>query len=130
MNLKWTNSFTVYPEHCNHELGSGGTCIHGGTMLKEMDRTAAVAVRRLLYDTECDSSRTVGVDNLKFLYGAELGDLVVINATIVSLGLKRIEVYVECRKETTDIEGIIMATGTFWFVSFKEERPHPHNLAL
>lgn len=130
MNLEYSTGFTVYPEHCNHELKKEATNIHGGEMLLQMDRCAAIAVRRVLYNNICDSYRTVGVTDVNFLKGAKLGDLITISAKIIEFGLKRIKVIVECNREDKTGENTLMANGIFWFVSFREDKPFPHGLSL
>jgi len=123
-----TTNFCVYPEHCNYLKGdTGKPMVHGGSLLLQMDRAAANAVRIALFDSDCDESRTVGVQDVTFFKGAELGDMIKIYSEIISLGLKRITCKVECMR-VTKAGYEKMAAGTFAFCSFKDGKPHPHGL--
>lgn len=97
MNLTWTTSLRVFPQHCNHHQGM----IFGGEMLAQMDLAAAAAVARFLYDSPKGVSEalTVGVDKVTFHKGAKVGDLIIFTATITDVGQKRITVNVSAEKE-------------------------------
>lgn len=99
MNLKHADSFSVFPADCNYHY----PMIFGGKMLAEMDRTAATAARRLLYDSPTGAKHALTVNvNIDFSAGAEVGDLIFISAEIKEVGLKRIVVAVKAEKESND----------------------------
>lgn len=102
MNLTWTTSLRVFPQHCNHHNGM----IFGGEMLTQMDLVAAAAVTRFLYDSPKGVSEalTVGVDKVTFHKGAKVGDLIIFTATITDVGQKRISVNVSAEKESLEEE--------------------------
>lgn len=121
--------FTVYPEDCNYmKVADGTPMVHGGTMLLKMDRAAAELARKCLYETECDSALTVGVENVIFHDGAKLGDLIEITVVNKEYGNKRMKFFVQCFAERWGGEKKLMAEGTFIFCSFKNGKSHPHGL--
>lgn len=122
-------SFTVYPSDCNYLKGdTGKPMVHGGSMLLQMDRAAANAVRMALFKSECDESRTVRAD-VTFYKGAELGDIIKIYSEIVKVGLKQIVCKVECMRVTPSGEEK-MADGHIYFCSFKNGKSYPHGLRI
>lgn len=98
MNLTHETSFAVFPGDCNYHY----PMVFGGKMLAEMDRCAATAVRRFLYDspTGAKHALTVGVDKMTFHKGAEVGDLIFLVGTIIRVGTKAITVKVVAERET------------------------------
>lgn len=99
MNLEHTDSFSVFPADCNYHY----PMIFGGKMMAEMDRTAATAARRFLYDSPTGAKYALTVNvNIDFSAGAEVGDLIFITAKIKEVGLKRIVVHVRAEKESND----------------------------
>ena len=130
MNISCKNSFTVCQKHCNYQKVDGVPMVHGGDMLKMMDRASAECARRFLYHSESsDSCRTVGVDKVTFLSGAYLGDIVVIKSHVKSVGKKSIKIFVECflDKQEKDVK---MSQGEFTYCSFLDGKPHPHGISL
>lgn len=123
--LKVYHSFTVFPDGLNYF----GT-LFGGKVLAEMDIAAAKAVRRLLYNTNCDGAATVSIDKVDFRKPGKLGDLVEITAEITRLGRTSIHLFVLVNKEddTGKVENICEAT--FTFVALKEGKPSPHNCVM
>ena len=142
MNLIWTTSLRVFPQHCNHHNGM----IFGGEMLAQMDLAAAAAVARFLYDSPNGVSEalTVGVDKVTFHKGAKVGDLIIFTATITEVGQKRVTVKVVSNRETnapkkevdhwnkglgdfvykyeSNIENVMMAEGIFHFCAYDMEK--------
>lgn len=128
--MKHTTYFTIYPSDCNYmKVADGSPMVHGGTMLLKMDRAAAELARKCLYNTECDSALTVAVQNVGFLKGAKLGDLIEIQVSFEYCGKRRMEFYVECFVEKWGGEKECVAHGEFIFCSFKDGKPHPHGLS-
>lgn len=131
MNIKWSKPFVVYPEDCNYMKVGNVPMVHGGAMLKYMDRSAAECVRRFLYDSPyVDASRTVGVDKICFLKPAKLGDLILVDCEVVRVTRKTIKVFVKCSIDNGNSSNIMMAHGEFTFCSFEGDNPHPHGLKL
>jgi acyl-CoA hydrolase len=124
-------TFTVYPSDCNYmKVGDGSPMVHGGTMLLKMDRAAAELARQYLYNTGCDSALTVGVEEVKFLHGAKLGDYIIITVTPTGFGKKRMSFLVECHVEAWGGEKKLVATGVFSFCSFSNGQSWPHNITM
>lgn len=122
-------TFTVYPSDCNYmKVADGSPMVHGGTMLMQMDRAAAEFARKCLYDSECDSALTVGVNDVTFFSGAKLGDLINIDVTPLEFGNKRMEFLVQCHLEQWGGKEVLVAEGKFTFCSFKNGKSHPHGL--
>src|SRR5580700_3657625 len=116
------HSFTVFPDDLNYK-GS----LFGGKILAEIDLAALKAVRRMLYNSDCDTAVTASIDRVDFLKPAKLGDIVELTATIYKLGRTSVSVFVHVTKE--DEYGIIekICDARLVFVSLKEDKPHPHN---
>lgn len=128
MNIKYSTSFTVMPQHANY-MGM----IFGGELLARMDIAAAECVRRLLYSTEEKLySVTVGVNNVSFLVGALVGDLIFLECKVLNVGLKSITVgIVGYREKWENGEREKICSGEFSFVTKKEPydtKGYIHNL--
>ena len=128
----YKTSFTVYPDDCNYLKvpGTDVAMVHGGTMLLKMDRAAAECIRKVLYQTDCDSALTVGVDKVTFYFGAKCGDLINIDAQVIEYGAKRISCLVSCYVEEWGGKEKLMAVGTFHFCATKDGKSHVHGLKL
>ena len=123
--IVYDTSFTVFPQDTNYNVPP---CIFGGKMLAEMDNAAAMVSRRALYGTLCTDAVTVSV-NVEFLRPAYLGEIVVINAVLVAVGTKSLDIHVNCyREDRSSGENQKMAQGTFRFVSRQNGNPIAHNL--
>lgn len=127
MNTRLTTCFTVFPEHTN----SLSPLIFGGAFFAEMDKLAAIAVRRFLYSSPegCKEAVTHKAD-VVFNKPSYLGDLMFLDAQIMSVGnTKSIVVNVKAHRETPrfvndqhdgEIRELI-AEVNFVFVSILEE---------
>ena len=133
MNLTHETSFAVFPGDCNYHY----PMVFGGKMLAEMDRCAATTIRRFLYDspTGAKYALTVGVNNMTFHKGAEVGDLIFLCGTIIKVGTKAIvcKVVAEAEKVINSIsQGLTgkvgdvvrerMAEGEFAFCAYDMEQ--------
>lgn len=113
--------FTVFPQHTN----SLSPLIFGGAFFAEMDKAAAIAVRRLLYSspTKCTNAVTHRAD-VVFNKPCYQGDLIFLNAEIVKVGHnKSIVVNVKATRETF-VDGPrreLIADINFVFVSILDE---------
>lgn len=105
------NTLKIYPEHCNPLPNKGSLMLHGGTILKEADRTAALLVEEILPVGMV--GLTVGVDKCEFLAAASMGDTIEISAEIDSVNIHRITVKVSITCQYTEI-----FRGLFHFCSF------------
>lgn len=119
-------------------MEDGVLTVHGGAMLMAMDRCAADLCRLTLYSSESSdpdygpprTALTVGVEKVEFHSGALLGDLIFIEAEIIKLGVKRMEVQVDCYISHSDRQ-VHMCCGTFIFCSVhKPGKSLPHGLRL
>ena len=135
MNIKHSTSFTVYPEMCN--FYEEGKMLHGGYALMMMDRCAAECSRRLLYDAQlitekikANSAVTVNVTDVTFFVGAMLGDIIFLNAEVVKLGSKRIDIQITGERENSKGEREKICEGKFVFVSMHNNKSVPHGLTL
>lgn len=128
--------------------------VHGGYMLMMMDRCAAECSRRLLYDAvsqeqtitvkdvfshkdvcyvdyiKANSALTVNVTDVIFFIGASLGDIIFLNAEVVKLGNKRIEIQVTGERENDKGDREKICTGKFVFCSMYNGESVPHGLTL
>ena len=111
------NTLKIYPEHCNPLPNKGSLMLHGGTILKEADRVAALEVEKILPDGMV--GLTVGVDKCEFLAAASMGDTIEINTEIESVNIHRITVKVSIRLDDNDVlHGPEIFRGLFHFCSF------------
>lgn len=119
MITKHSTSFTVYPDMCNYMNVNDKPMVHGGYMLMMMDRVSAECSRRLLYSspTQADSAVTVSVTDVTFFVGALLGDIIFLEAEVVKLGNKRIEIQVTGFRESCTGSREKICEGKFIFVS-------------
>jgi acyl-CoA hydrolase len=117
--LKVYHSFTVFPDGLNYF----GT-LFGGKVLAEMDIAAGKAVRRLLYNTGCDGAATVSVDKVDFKRPAYLGDIIELEAEIVSLGNTSVKIRVTVTKEDSTGEVNQICEACFTFVALKDKKPY------
>lgn len=127
LNLTHTRSFVVFAGDANSLPGM----LFGGKTLAEMDRTAAITVRRLLYASQAKSYVTVGIEKVSFHKAGQVGDLVILTGEVTALGAKSVTVRVKVEKETKD--GLdLLADGTFTFVAYDPAvgRAVEHGLSL
>ena len=109
-----TTSFVVYPEDTN---ALGLNMIHGGKMLKEMDRFAAVLVKRKIRESikqmilgnliTAENSKklysvTVGVDKVSFQAPAFIGDVVHLSGSVTHAGKTSLKVKINAQAERMD----------------------------
>ena len=121
-HTSFMNAFVVTPG----DLNGLETCF-GGKLMAEMDRTAGIATRRLLYDSSYRRAVTVGVDNVKFVAPAKVDDLLIVTAEVKSVGTKSIMLHVTVKRETVStLETICEGDYTFvcWDIHSKEAVPH------
>ena len=123
MKTTYTKDFLVFPA----DLNNVGT-LFGGKLLSEMDLSAAILSRRLLYGTECDGAVTASMDKVDFKNATGVGDFVEVRSEIKSFGRTSMNIHVKCVKETKDGERVDICEGRFTFVALKDGKPHPHGL--
>jgi acyl-CoA hydrolase len=120
-NLCHTTSFVVFPADCN----ANSPMLFGGKMLAEMDRTAGIATRRLLYHSPLAKDAVTVSQKCDFKKAAAVKDLLFITATVTDLGEKSVKMMVTVDRE-------IIAEGQFVFVAFELEtkKAIPHGLVM
>jgi len=95
MNLRHETSFTVYPVDANSMF----PMIFGGAFFSYLDKAAAVAVKRLLHDSpSCQTAVTHKFEGT-YLKPCYVGDLIFIEAEIISLGKKSVVVQTKAFRE-------------------------------
>jgi acyl-CoA thioesterase YciA len=112
MNLKFTTSFTVYPVDANNMF----PMIFGGAFFAQLDKAAATAVKRLLYDSETCKACVAHKFEGTFHKPTYVGDLIFVEAEITSLGKKSVVVEVQAFREREG-ERELAADAKFVFVS-------------
>ncbi len=122
-------AFVVFPADCN----SNPPAAFGGKLMAEMDRAAAIAVRRFLYKspTGAKDAVTVAVENVQFKAAARVKDLLLLKAVVREAGRTSIKVDVTIERETR--EGCeVVTTGRFVFVAvdLTTGKSLPHGIEL
>lgn len=126
LNTTFTTAFVVQPADLNH-LGT----LFGGKLMAEMDRTAGITTRRLLYSSKTASAAVTKVSSVEFSSPARTGDLVLVTGSVTKLGGKSVTVNVTAQVERKkSLEGC--ASGTFVFVAYDPDtkRAVDHGLEL
>lgn len=123
--IKYQTDFIVFPEQINIV----GT-LFGGALLGKMDIAAATLARKLLYKTEADGAVTASMDKVDFLCPGHLGDLIIIDSELKSLGVT--SMIIKCTVKREDNRGFseVICTANFTFVAIKNGKKHPHNLSF
>lgn len=127
--LKHETSFVAFAADAN----SNPPMVFGGKILAEMDRTAAIAVRRLLFasPTGAKDAVTVAIEQIQFKKVAKVKDLLYVVASVASVGEKSIRVSVSVERETKDGREVV-ADGLFVFVAYDLEngKAVAHGIAM
>jgi acyl-CoA hydrolase len=76
-----TSSFFVFSKDLKY-----GESLFGGKQLAEMDCVAAKVARAVIWNTEADSVVTASFDRVDFKAPAKRGDLVIMEADVISFG--------------------------------------------
>lgn len=119
-------SFVVFASDAN----SNPPMAFGGKLLSEMDRCAAITVRRFLYSSlTAKDAVTVAVDDVKFLKAAKVKDLLFVRGDVIHYGNTSVVVRVVIQRETADGREKVV-TGMFTFVSYDVENKKtvPHGV--
>lgn len=135
MKINYETSFVVYPRHVNCR----SPLIFGGAFFSEMDICAATAVKRLLYKSETAKSAVTHKFEGTFFKPCYMGNLIMLRAEILSVGVKSVIVKVTADRET-EVGKELVAEATFVFVTIEnddtvDEKPdklpyYPHGLTL
>lgn len=126
--MKAHSEFKVLISDCNQQkLRDGRPMVFGGAVLAQLDLVAAIAVKRALVDSECDSAVTHKVDNVVFHRPVGVGDLVVFDAEVLYAGGTFITVEVKAYLEEGE-KKYKFAESMFTFVSKKNGEYRNHNL--
>jgi acyl-CoA hydrolase len=123
--IKYITDFTVFPDQIN----TVGT-LFGGALLGKMDIASATLARKLLYKTEADGAVTASMDKVDFLCPGHLGDLVIIESELKSLGIT--SMVIKCSVKREDVRGNseVICTANFTFVAIKNGKKYAHNLSF
>ncbi len=125
LNTTHATSFVVYPKQTNH-MGT----LFGGRVVSEMDRTAGIAVRRLLYASTARSAVTVAISEVSFKAPGKVGDLVFVTADVVALSRKTITLKVRAERENADGTRTLLADAVFIFAAMADGKSAEHGLKL
>jgi acyl-CoA thioesterase YciA len=126
--LKFDSNFTIMPQDCNYTQ----KVVFGGTMLAQMDITAAACVARLLRISDfAESAVTHIVENVTFLKPSHVGDIIFLHAEVVEMRKKAIVVQMRVEKEERcSDDRTLVATGKFVFVAMNGDSYVHHGLDL
>ncbi len=118
-----TSSFFVFSKDLNY-----GETLFGGKLLAEMDCEAAKVARAVIFDSEADSVVTASFDRVDFKSPAKRGDLVIMEADIVSFGRTsmRIGISVWIKRGLNRENWTEICSAAATFVALKDGKPHPH----
>jgi len=123
----FTSSFNVFPSDLNH-----GNTLFGGKMLAEIDCEAAKVARAVIHGTDANNVVTACFEKINFINPAHQGDLVIMEADVVSLGTSSIKIqidaYVWDGANRENWKKICTANSTF--VALKDGKPCAHNKTL
>ena len=123
--LTSSHSFTVFPQDLNY-----ANTLFGGCIMQHMDLAGVKVVRRALYGTGADGAVTASVDRIDFHKPAFLGDLIVMNSEIKSIGKSSIQVRICVNRESTMGEIEEICAANFTFVAMKDKKPFQHGLTF
>lgn len=123
----FTSSFNVFPTDLNH-----GNTLFGGKMLSEIDCEAAKVARSVIFGTGANGAVTASFEKIDFLNPAHQGDLVILEADVLSFGKSSMRIQVDCyvwngpNKENW----VKICTAQSTFVALKDGKPFAHNQTL
>lgn len=119
VELEASTSFVVFPADCN----ANPPACFGGKLLAEMDRCAAIAVRRCLRASPAGArdAVTVAVDGVQFHRPARVKDLVVVTARVSAVGARSLTVDVRAECDAEDGRQLLVG-GKFVFVAYDVEK--------
>ena len=130
LNLHWQTSFVVFAGDAN----AHPPMAFGGKLLSEMDRTAGITVRRLLFASPVRDAVTVGLANVRFHNAARVKDLLHVRGEVTGIGVKSITVRVSVHREIMSEEfgevETLLVDGVFTFVAYdvQTQKAVPHGL--
>lgn len=119
-NIQYEHKLIIFPQDTNYMP----PMVFGGKMLSEMDIAAAGCVRRACNDSPAKHAVTTRITDVEFHVGAEVGDLIIMTATISKLGVTSIEVTVKGIREHKDGKTEDICCGKLIFVTVKDPKNH------
>jgi acyl-CoA hydrolase len=127
LQLEHSTSFVVFGGDTN----SNPPMAFGGKLFSEMDRTAGVATKRLLYSSAVKDYVTKS-GSIEYKQPAYVKDLLFVTAKVIKLGEKSITMRVTITRETGPGKQEVIAVGEFVYVSFDlaAKKSAPHGLKL
>ena len=122
-----TSSFSVFPNDLNY-----GNTLFGGKLLAEIDCEASKVARSVIYGTEADNIVTASFEKVDFIRPAYQGDLIIMEADIISAGRTSmcIEVNSYIKQGSDRDNWLKICTAKTNFVALKDRRPYPHGFKL
>ncbi len=120
----FTSSFNVFPTDLNH-----GNTLFGGKMLAEIDCEAAKVARAVIHGTEANGAVTASFEKINFINPAHQGDLVILEADVISFGRTSIKIKIDAYvwNGPDKIDWKIICSAETTFVALKDGKPFPHN---
>ena len=129
---KSSSSFLVFPGDLNHgatkSTDISKATLFGGKMLSENDCEASKVARNIIWDTEADTAVTASMGKTDFLHPAKLGDLVIMEADVISFGRSSMVINVSSyiKIGADKANWIKMCDAVLTFVALKDGVPYPH----
>jgi len=124
--MKMTHEYyhIVFPEDANH-MGT----IFGGKLVSIMDLAVAQHTIILLKEgqSKCDDAVTVNFNNINFLIGPKVGDLLRVTSTLTKLGIKSMNFDMLVERVN---DNRVVATGQTVFVARFLGMAHAHHLTM
>lgn len=131
LNTTHSTSFVVFGSDTN----SNPPMCFGGKLFSEMDRTAAICMRRLLYASTVKTYVTKSAA-IEYKRPAYVGELLVVTAKVTALGETSVTMSVTIEREnppgTRVPDRELITKGEFVFVSYDVDKraSTPHGLKL
>lgn len=126
--LQHSTSFVLFPADANANFPMG----FGGKLLAEMDRCAAVGVRRYFYfSPSAREGVTVGMTNVRFHRSCEVKDPIYVTSVVRRVGEKAVTLYVYVERELPGKRELLV-DGDITFVAYDPvtKKSIPHGMVL
>lgn len=118
-----TSSFHVFPDNLNF-----GNTLFGGKLLAEIDCEAAKVARSVVFGTAADNVVTARFDGVDFVAPAKQGDLIIMEADLLSLGTTSMKIKVDCyiKIGPNRKNWILICSAVTVFVAMKNGKKFSH----
>jgi len=131
--LEAHHSFMVMPKDCNfntNAISKKNDMLFGGKLMYEIDYAGSMIARRALYGVDVDTMVTASVDKINFEKPSFIGDIILMIASIKSLGKSSIQIRVKAIRENLKGETENVCSCNMTFVAIKDGKPATHNLSF